>query len=87
MGNSWGHKLIELTQEEMAERDRKTAEELLRWAPQLVWDHMKCRVGKCKERAKYLLTYDYMTGRCGHVSWAEKIVCDRHGAKYREVKL
>jgi hypothetical protein len=36
---------------------------------------------RCPEPPRYLYRYDYITGRRGRVSWAERNVCEAHARK------
>lgn len=84
MSKSWGHTLELLSDEEIARRDACTAREKERF-PNLAWDYMRCRMGRCRNRAKYFLRYHYVTGRQGRVSWAEKLICESHADKYKNL--
>lgn len=82
MGNSWGHTLTKLSAEEIAYMEDHTRRDRERW-PDIRWDYAKCQLGKCHNRAAYTLTYHYVTGRQGRVSFAEKLICEKHASKYQ----
>ncbi len=78
MGNSWGHTLERLTDEEIAKRIHDKACDCGCRRRRL------CTSGRRDHEAPatYLATYNYVTGRAGRVSWASKYVCDDHAAKF-----
>ena len=93
MGNAWGHQVRELTAEEIQEQidygkrhfqwyednkpERQVSEE------HLIHAERKCRISaKCQNESEYLLTYLYVTGRAGRVTYAEKPICKEHAKKY-----
>lgn len=67
MGNSWGHAVRRLTEDEVA-----------RYASH-GW---VCTAGKCREPVTHLTEYSYVTGRAGRTSWAARKVCAAHAEKF-----
>lgn len=67
MGESWGHRVRILPQEE---RER------------LVRSGLKCSSGRCPKEATHATSYNYVTGRSGRVSWAERNVCREHADRF-----
>jgi len=48
-------------------------------------EHIKwyaCSVRGCDLRPEFRCTYDYVTGRAGRVSWAERCYCRVHAEKF-----
>ena len=75
MGNSWGHSIRLLTQDE---RDHLAAM-VEKYGPR--W--YTC-TGKCKNEALYATEFRYVTGRCGRVSTMERKACAEHGRRFAE---
>lgn len=67
MGESWGHRVRILSQED--------CEHLLRVG-------LRCRSGRCTNEVTHATSYNYVTGRLGRVSWAERSVCREHAARF-----
>ena len=65
--NSWGHAVRALTADERQARDR------LDWT---------CSAGKCQQAPTHVTTYQYVTGRAGRTSEAEKRVCGEHARRF-----
>lgn len=82
MSNSWGHTVRPLTEAEITralEQDKHSAEIFHRDGYR--YDSV-CRMPKCKETISHQITYNYVTGRAGRVSWAAKDVCTGHAEKF-----
>lgn len=82
MSRSWGHAVRRLTDAEITravQHDKHGAEIFHR--PDYAYDSV-CRMPKCKERISHQITYNYVTGRAGRVSWAAKDVCTGHAEKF-----
>lgn len=67
MGSSWGHAVARLDPETIDEHDR--------------WGR-RCSARRCIEPVTHVISYRYVTGRAGRVSWAERRVCDDHAARF-----
>lgn len=67
MGESWGHSVRILPPEE---RER------------LVRSGLKCSSGRCTKEATHATSYNYVTGRSGRVSWAERSACREHADRF-----
>jgi hypothetical protein len=95
MSKAWGHSVRKLTDEEI-KKQIEMGENLARWyaehsiegripptKEQCVYYERKYRIsGKCKNESTHLLTYQYVTGRAGRSSYAEKPICEHHAEKY-----
>lgn len=75
---SWGHAVRRLAAEEIArldETERKARE------AGSTWRYARCKIApKCQGKGTHEVTYNYVTGRAGRVSWARKLSCDDHAA-------
>lgn len=85
MGDSWGHTLTRLSSEALAKIDRRVAhfrEQGYGYDGDLE-QARSCTLGRVThlDRAEYLFTYSYVTGRAGRVSFASKNVCRDHAEK------
>lgn len=82
MSNSWGHAVRRLAEAEVArakEQDEHSAEVFRREGYRY---STVCRMPKCQEWISHEITYNYVTGRAGRVSWAAKDVCTGHAEKF-----
>ena len=80
MGNSWGHTLRALTEDELYgytfDHDRGV----------MVLDRSKvrtCGSPRCDEPISFEGTYQYVTGRAGRLSYARRRLCVAHAEKFR----
>ena len=76
MGQSWGHTVRLLTEDERAyvERSRE------RWGPRFY----SCSTRNCEEHVTHKVGYRYVTGRAGRVSSAEKLACETHAQRFAD---
>lgn len=82
MSGSWGHALERLGPERLAELAASDQRRLERGGG---YDYGRCTTGRIAthtDRATYEATYNYITGRAGRVSFARKLICDRHAASF-----
>jgi hypothetical protein len=82
MSRSWGHAVRRLTADEIArakEHDEHSAKVFRREGYRY---NTVCRMPKCQEWISHEITYNYVTGRAGRVSWAAKDVCTGHAEKF-----
>jgi hypothetical protein len=82
MSGSWGHALERLSAERLGELAASDQRRLERGGG---YDYGRCTMGRIAthpDRATHVASYNYITGRAGRVSWAEKLVCDEHAAKF-----
>jgi hypothetical protein len=82
MSESWGHSLERLSDQRLAEL---AADDQRRLARGSGYDYGRCTMGRIAthtDRATYVASYNYVTGGAGRVSWASKLVCDEHAAKF-----
>jgi hypothetical protein len=82
MSDSWGHTLQRLSEQRLAELAASDQRRIERGGG---YDYGRCTMGRIathQDRATYSASYNYVTGRAGRVSWAEKLVCDEHAAKF-----
>jgi len=93
MASAFGHFVRPLTEKELNylshrdESDIKFYETHGRPLPEGYNYHQRCKVSsKCKNLAEMMLTYQYVTGRAGRVTSAEKPCCQEHALKY-EIKI
>jgi hypothetical protein len=94
MSKAWGHNVRKLTEEEILQQinsgkswyqfqiehpqEGRTPDE-----KKCIHYERKCRISsKCDNECTHLLTYRYVTGRAGRVSFAEKPICEHHAQKY-----
>lgn len=98
MSKAWGHKVRALTEQEIEKQTQsgknwykfKLEHPRLQGEGEVVPDESKCihherkcRISsKCQNECTHMLTYNYVTGRAGRTSWAEKPVCEEHAKKY-----
>jgi len=83
--SSWGHTLRRLTDAETAQLRARDA-----WwetsglePPAARYRDTACRIRGCVEPATHEGSYRYVTGRAGRVSWARRLLCDRHADRFR----
>jgi len=93
MSSSYGHSVRLLTAEELAELQARYDRDIA-WSKANYPDRpmpeyylngnysTKCSYAKCPEKARYRLTYQYVTGRAGRTTTAEKNICEKHAEKY-----
>ena len=81
MSNSWGHTLEQLSVQHLFDLARSDARTAARGGS---YFYGTCTIGKVthNEPATYATSYNYVTGRGGRVSWARKLVCADHAAKF-----
>lgn len=91
---SWGHIVRPLTPEEIQNQIECGKSSFRFWSkyghPETVKDEStfveaerKCRISrKCKNPSVYMLSYYYITGKRGNVSFAEKPICEDCAKKY-----
>jgi hypothetical protein len=80
VSESWGWGVRRLTAEEVARLDRAEASARESGASYGGW-YRRCKVApKCQGKGTHEVTYNYVTGRAGRVSWARKLSCDDHAA-------
>ena len=94
MAKAWGHNVRPLTEQEI-QSQTNSGKSWYQWKlehPQegetpdeskCIHYERKCRIsGKCQNESTYMLTYRYVTGRAGRISYAEKPICEHHAEKY-----
>lgn len=95
MGKAWGHHVRKLTDAEIQKQeyigqswykfkqDHPSTSFTLS-ENDCIQSERKCRISKtCQNQSAYLLTYQYVTGRRGRVTFAEKPICEHHAKKYQ----
>lgn len=93
MSKAWNHNVRKLTDEEIQKQiddgkhwyqwRLKNMPERSEPEERLIFLERKCRISKkCQNESTHLLTYHYVTGRAGRVSYAEKPICEQHAQKY-----
>ncbi|MBO0683144.1 MAG: hypothetical protein J2P45_08320 [Candidatus Dormibacteraeota bacterium] len=45
---------------------------------------LQCASGRCTNEATHATSYNYVTGRSGRVSWAERKVCLEHAQRFAD---
>jgi hypothetical protein len=83
LGRSWGHAIRRLTDDEIAFVRARHAWWIAKYPDWPYRPGTACRTGKCDEDATHAVSYSYVTGRSGRVTWAEKRVCGGHAEKFR----
>lgn len=82
MGQSWGHTIRLLDQDERDHLDQM----IEKYGPR----YYTCATRNCEEPTIFKVGYLYVTGRAGRVSSSEKNACQLHGerfAKKHELEL
>jgi hypothetical protein len=85
MGDSWGHALEQLSIQELFRLARNDAWYEARYGDLGYRRQGMCASGRVKthrEPATYVSSYNYATGRAGRVSWASRLLCADHAAKF-----
>ena len=82
MSRSWGHAVRPLAEAEIARAERQDEHSAVTFGKEGYRYSTVCRMPKCKEQISHEITYNYVTGRAGRVSWAAKDVCTGHAEKF-----
>lgn len=69
---SWGHSIRVLKQEECKHI----------WVGSNGSSLDKCAAPKCQNKPEFIASYNYITGKAGRVSKAERALCRKHAHKY-----
>lgn len=75
---NWGKNAFKFQNEHPDDREPKPEQFFIDY-------YRKCKISNnCNNISTKILTYNYVTGRRGNISFAEKPVCDEHAEKYEK---